>query len=52
MVAPIETVRISSLYDELERLIERFRDEPVAIEALEAVKFWAMEEEPPCVGQD
>lgn len=32
------------LFDELARLEERFADEPAAIEALEAVKFWAMEE--------
>lgn len=30
----------ADLWDELERLIERFWDEPVAVEALEAVKFW------------
>lgn len=37
---------LDSLFDELERLEmdERFVHEPKAIEALEAVKFWAMEE--------
>lgn len=39
-----EYCRISNLMDELERLVERFADDPVAIEALEAVKFWAVEE--------
>lgn len=40
---------IERLFDELERLIEdeRFVNEPKAIEALEAVKFWAMEESVP-----
>ena len=35
---------LDRLLDELARLEERFADEPKAIEALEAVKFWAMEE--------
>ena len=30
--------------EELERLEERFAGKPAAIEALEAVKFWAIEE--------
>lgn len=34
------------LFDELARLVEdeRFANEPKAIEALEAVKYWAIEE--------
>lgn len=41
-----DVTSISRLMDELERLIEdeRFADEPKAIEALEAVKWWAIEE--------
>ena len=35
---------LDELFDELARLEERFSDEPAAIEALEAVKFWAIEE--------
>lgn len=37
---------IERLFEELQRLIEdeRFANEPKAIEALEAVKFWAIEE--------
>lgn len=36
-----KTCRISDLLDEVERLEYRFPD---AVEALEAVKFWAFEE--------
>lgn len=35
---------LDRLFAELDRLEERFADEPAAIEALEAVKFWAIEE--------
>lgn len=42
-----ETTKLEWLFAELERLEERFADEPVAIEALEAVKFWAIEESVP-----
>lgn len=35
---------LDRLFDELARLEERFAGEPAAIEALEAVKFWVMEE--------
>nr|WP_325214794.1 hypothetical protein [uncultured Oscillibacter sp.] len=35
---------LDRLFDELARLEMRFADEPAAIEALEAVKFWAIEE--------
>jgi len=40
---------LEGLFAELERLEadERFINEPAAIEALEAVKFWAMEESVP-----
>lgn len=39
-----DAASISRLMDELERLEERFCDVPEAIEALEAVKFWGIEE--------
>ena len=35
---------LDRLMEELERLEERYADEPIAIEALEAVKYWAVEE--------
>lgn len=35
---------LDRLLDELARLEERFANEPKAIEALEAVKYWAIEE--------
>ena len=35
---------IDRLFDELARLEERFAGEPAAMETLEAVKFWAIEE--------
>ena len=38
---------LDRLDEELDRLIERFADEPVAIEALEAVRWWAQEERVP-----
>ena len=40
---------LDRLNDELDRLMERFADEPVAIEALEAVRWWAQEESVPDV---
>lgn len=39
-----DVTSIRRLVEELERLEERFASEPAAIEALEAVKFWAIEE--------
>ena len=39
-----DVTSISRLMEELDRLIERYRGEPVAVEALEAVKYWAIEE--------
>lgn len=35
---------IDRLMEELERLAERYAEEPIAIEALEAVRYWAIEE--------
>lgn len=35
---------LDRLMEELERLEERYAEEPIAIEALEAVKYWAVEE--------
>lgn len=35
---------LDRLMEELERLEERYADEQIAIEALEAVKYWAVEE--------
>lgn len=35
---------LDRLMEELERLEERYADELIAIEALEAVKYWAVEE--------
>lgn len=35
---------LERLFEELNRLEERFAGEPAAIEALEAVKYWAIEE--------
>lgn len=35
------------LDEELDRLMERYADEPKAIEALQAVRCWAMEESVP-----
>ena len=35
---------LDRLLDELARLEERFANEPKVIEALEAVKYWAIEE--------
>lgn len=35
---------LDRLMEELERLEERYADESIAIEALEAVKYWAVEE--------
>lgn len=35
---------LDRLMEELERLEERYADEPIVIEALEAVKYWAVEE--------
>ena len=35
---------LERLFEELNRLEERFVEEPAAIEALEAVKYWAVEE--------
>ena len=40
---------LDRLMEELERLEERYADEPIAIEALEAVKYWAVEESGPAV---
>lgn len=39
-----ETIRVDDLMDELERIVERYCDDPIAVEALEAIKFWAIEE--------
>lgn len=39
-----DVTSIRRLVAELERLEERFSGDPVAIEALEAVKYWAIEE--------
>lgn len=39
-----ETVRVTDVYLELERLTQRYYQYPVAVEALEAVKYWLMEE--------
>lgn len=36
--------RISDLMAEIARLEERYHDDATALEALEAVKFWAIEE--------
>lgn len=38
---------LGRLLDELYRLKDRFRYDPVAIEALEAVQWWAEEESVP-----
>lgn len=35
---------IDRLMDELDRLCERYADEPEALEALDAVRCWAIEE--------
>jgi hypothetical protein len=35
---------LERLFEELNRLEEQFAGEPAAIEALEAVKYWAIEE--------
>lgn len=35
---------LEGLFAELERLEEQYAGEPAAIEALEAVKYWAIEE--------
>lgn len=35
---------IDRLMDELDRLCERYADEPTALEVLDAVRYWAMEE--------
>ncbi|MCL2360159.1 MAG: hypothetical protein FWC74_10500 [Candidatus Bathyarchaeota archaeon] len=35
---------LNHLFDELARLHERYKLYPEAVEALEAVKFWAMDE--------
>lgn len=39
-----DVTSIRRLMDELDRLMERFADSQEAIEALEQVKFWAIEE--------
>lgn len=36
---------INRLMDELDRLCERYADEPIALEVLDAVRYWAIEEE-------
>jgi len=38
---------LDRLYDELYRLKDRYSYDPVAIEALEAVQWWAQEESVP-----
>lgn len=35
---------IDRLMDELDRLCEQYADEPIALEALDAVRYWAIEE--------
>lgn len=35
---------LDQLMDELDRLVERYQGKPDAIEALEAVRYWAIEE--------
>jgi len=42
-----EWISAEALHSELGRLIERFSGEPVAVEALEAVRWWLMEEQVP-----
>lgn len=40
-----ERIKMLDLLDEeLDRLFERFADEPAAVEALQAVRCWAIEE--------
>lgn len=35
---------IDRLFEELDRLCERYAGEPKALEALDAVRYWAIEE--------
>lgn len=49
MVEALETIKASRLYDELDRLAERWRDEPVALQVIDAVRYWAIEETVPDV---
>nr|CRY96857.1 hypothetical protein [uncultured prokaryote] len=39
-----KTVRADWLFAELDRLCERYAGEPVAVEALDAVRYWVIEE--------
>lgn len=49
MVEPLETIKASRLYEELDRLAERWCDEPVALQVIDAVRLWAVEETVPDV---
>lgn len=46
----METVTVERLYEEIDRLIERYRLDATAVEALEAVKWWVQEETVPPAG--
>lgn len=42
-----ETVIASKLHDELDMLAERFSGNPDALQVVDAVRFWLMEEQVP-----
>lgn len=49
MVQELEWISAEKLDDELQRLIDRYleKNEPVAVEALEMVRWWLQEERVP-----
>lgn len=46
-----DLIGASRLHDELDRLAERFSDKQDALEAIDAVRFWLMEEQVPGIDE-
>lgn len=40
----VKTVRVDLLFAELDRLCGQYSCEPIALEVLDAVRYWAVEE--------